>query len=118
MISGFVLKALVYFAGLSAYLAVHAFAVGAIGMMTLGMMTRVGLAHTGRNVSAPPPQLTWIFILLFVSFFVRVFAPMLLPQYYGFLISVSQWSWMIAFSAFLLLYFPMLVQPRVDGCDG
>jgi uncharacterized protein involved in response to NO len=118
LVVGFVLKALAYFAGLSPYIAIHAFSIGGIGMMTLGMMTRVGLAHTGRNVFTPPPQLAWIFVLLFISFVVRVFAPLQLPQYYSSLISISQWLWITAFSVFLLLYLPMLVQPRVDGRDG
>ncbi len=118
LISGFILKALVYFAGLSPYFAVHAFSVGAIGMMTLGMMARVTLGHTGRNVFEPPSQLVWIFALLLIAFVVRVFVPMLVSQHYELWIGISQWAWILAFSGFFLLYLPMLVRPRVDGQDG
>ena len=47
---GFALKAAVYLAGVSPFIALHAFSVGGIGMITLGMMSRVTLGHTGRNV--------------------------------------------------------------------
>ncbi|MFC1681280.1 NnrS family protein, partial [Pseudomonadota bacterium] len=48
--AGFLLTLLSSLAGISPYLAIHAFAYGGIGMMTLGMMSRVTLGHTGRSV--------------------------------------------------------------------
>ena len=40
--------------GLNPSLALHTFAVGGIGLVTLSMMARVSLGHTGRSVHAPP----------------------------------------------------------------
>ncbi|MDM8569150.1 NnrS family protein, partial [Thiotrichales bacterium HSG1] len=77
IIFGLLLKILVFINGISAYLPVHAFAVGGVGMITVGMMARVSLGHTGRNVFAPPKQLWWIFILLGFGAVIRVFLPLL-----------------------------------------
>ncbi|HFD81346.1 MAG TPA: NnrS family protein [Gammaproteobacteria bacterium] len=118
IVVAFGLKALVYFAGISSYFALHAFAVGGIGMMTLGMMARVALGHSGRNVFEPPPQLFWIFSILFLSFVLRVFAPMLFVEAYRLWIGLSQALWTAAFAAFFFMYFPILSQPRIDGQDG
>ena len=51
---GFALKAASVWAGISPFLSVHAFTVGGIGILTLGMMSRVTLGHTGHNVQQPP----------------------------------------------------------------
>jgi len=51
MILGFALKFAAFVFGFSPSLAIHAFTVGGIGMMTLGMMSRISLGHTGRDIS-------------------------------------------------------------------
>jgi len=118
IIIGFALKAAVYVAGVSPYLGLHAFAVGGIGMMTLGMMARIALGHTGRNVFEPPPALVWVFFVLGVAVLARVMLPLLDVARYSLWIGLSQWLWVGAFLAFFMLYFPILTQPRVDGKDG
>jgi len=118
IIAGFALKAAVYAAGISPYLALHAFAVGGVGMMTLGMMTRVALGHTGRSVFEPPAALAWIFTVLGIAGLLRVLLPMLVPACHSLWISLSQGLWIIAFLAYFLLYFPILTRPRVDGQAG
>ena len=117
-IAGFALKAAAYFNGISPYLGLHAFAVGGVGLMTLGMMTRVALGHTGRNVFEPPRLLFWVFILLFAALIMRTALPMLFQQHYGVWVALSQWLWLSAFLIYLIGYFPILSQPRVDGQDG
>jgi len=118
IIFGFALKAAVYVAGVSPYLGLHAFAAGGIGMMTLGMMARIALGHTGRNIFEPPPALVWIFAALGAAVLARVMLPLLDAARYSLWIGLSQWLWMGAFLAFFVLYFPILTQPRVDGKDG
>ncbi len=118
IIAGFALKAAVYVAGVSPYLAVHAFAVGGVGMMTLGMMARVALGHTGRSIFEPPPALVWIFAVLGAALLLRVMLPMLDAAHYSLWIGLSQWLWIAAFLAYFVLYFPILTRPRVDGGDG
>ena len=51
---GFLLFALQGSTSISPYLPVHAFGIGGIGIMTMGMMARVSVGHTGRNLQAPP----------------------------------------------------------------
>lgn len=118
MVAGFALKVAVYLYGVSPYLALHAFAVGGIGMMTLGMMTRVALGHSGRNVFDPPPVLKLVFALLLLALLVRVALPLLAQAHYAVWIGLSQWLWIAAFAVFVLVYFPILTGPRVDGQDG
>jgi uncharacterized protein involved in response to NO len=111
--AGFALKAAVYVFGISPYLAVHAFTVGGIGMMTIGMMARVSLGHTGRNVLNPPAGVFWMCAILFAAAIVRVLFPLLNHAHYAVWIGLSQTLWIVAFSIFLSVYAPILVRPGV-----
>ena len=118
MIVGFGLKCLAGLTGISPSLATHAFTAGGIGMMTLGMMSRVTLGHTGRDVSRPPQGVGIMFMALMLAAFVRVAFPLLLANDYIEWIALSQALWMTAFVIFLKLFAPMLTQPRIDGRPG
>ncbi|MCK4742329.1 MAG: NnrS family protein [Sulfuriflexus sp.] len=118
MVAGFVLRALSGWIELNPMFAVHAFTYGGIGMLTIGMMARVALGHTGRDVFNPPKVLNTIFILLFSGSVVRVILPIIFPNYYSTLILVSQVLWIVAFIEFVLTYSSMLIKPRVDGKHG
>ena len=52
---GFLMRALALVTAIPEYLHVHAFAVGGIGVITVSMMARVALGHSGRNVHQAPP---------------------------------------------------------------
>lgn len=118
MLLGFVLKLAAYQFAISPFLAVHAFAVGGIGMITVGMMARVTLGHTGRNVFAPPAVDSWIFAILFLGAIFRVIAPLLDTAHYGLWVGISQLLWIAGFSLFFSVHLPMLYGPRVDGRFG
>ncbi|GMR08746.1 MAG: NnrS family protein [Gammaproteobacteria bacterium] len=118
LIAGFALKALSYWSMLDPMLAIHAFTYGGVGMMTLGMMARVTLGHTGRNVFNPPRALSLLFLLLLTGTVMRVVMPMLTPDSYAMWIMLSQWMWIAAFSGFVLVFASMLVKARVDGKYG
>ena len=118
IVAGFPLYALSVFTGVTPYLAVHAFALGGIGLITLGMMARVALGHTGRDVQHPPRAVVWPLALLTASALLRVFAPLLLPGLYSHWIVASQLLWIAAFGVFVALYWPILGRPRVDGRPG
>lgn len=115
---GFLLFAAVYFFDISKFLAIHAFAIGGIGFMTLGMMSRVALGHTGRNVAAPHKFMSYAFILFILSFICRVVLPLFDIVSYEILIGLSQFLWLASFAIFIFLYLPILTQPRVDGQHG
>jgi len=113
LVAGFALKAAVFVFKISPYLAVHAFTVGGIGLMTIGMMARVSLGHTGRNVLDPPKGLFPMFGMLFVGAIVRVVFPLMDPSHYPVWIGLSQALWIISFGIFLYLYSSMMFQPEV-----
>ncbi len=115
---GFLLKAIGTLLGLSAALGLHAFTVGGIGMMTLGMMARVALGHTGRNVFEPPRIVGWMFLLLGAAAVTRVLMPLFHFGHYTSWVILSQLLWITAFGLFLFVYAPILVKPRIDGRYG
>jgi len=117
--AGFLLRALGPLTGINPMLSIHAFTYGGIGLMTLGMMARVTLGHTGRNVFEPPAAVTWMLLLLLLGSGVRVLLPLVTSKhYYALWIGVSQGLWLLAFAWFSWTYAPMLVRPRVDGRYG
>lgn len=118
LVIGFALKAASYWSTFNPMLAVHAFAYGGIGMLTLGMMARVALGHTGRDVFNPPRILSVLFLLLFSGAVVRIVMPLLTSGSYAMWVMLSQLLWMTAFAGFVLIYAPMLVKGRVDGKYG
>ncbi len=118
IVIGFALKAASGFQAVPAVLATHAFTVGGVGLMTLGMMTRVTLGHTGRNVFQPPGMLTGLFLIIIIASLVRVIFPLVAPHYYVQWIAISQFLWISAFAVFVGVFAPMLWQPRIDGRYG
>jgi len=118
LILGFALKAASIYFVISPFLSVHAFTVGGIGLLTIGMMSRVALGHTGRNVFEPPTIVLWIFLILSLSAIIRIMFPLFNMDLYVYWIGISQVLWMLAFAIFVFVYAPMLVSERVDGRDG
>lgn len=118
IVCGFPLYALAVYTSVSPYLAVHAFGLGGIGLITLSMMSRVSLGHTGRDVHEPPPGVRWALLLVVMSAGVRVFLPLLLPDWRTPWILLSQFLWIAGFGVFVGLFWPILGNPRVDGRAG
>jgi uncharacterized protein involved in response to NO len=98
-------------------LATHALTVGAIGGLTLGMMTRTALGHTGRPLEAGRGTLA-AYALIQLAALVRVFVPMLAPERYLDALLVSGALWSLAFAVFVAVYWPVLTRPRIDGKPG
>ena len=118
IVLGFALKVAVYLFGLSPFLPLHAFTYGGIGLFTLGMMARVTLGHTGRNILEPPATVSWMFGLVLVGSIVRVGLPLLDAARFTLWMGLSQVLWILAFSLFLVTFLRMLYQPRTDGQPG
>ncbi len=117
IILGFFLSALTAFNWIHPSLALHAYTVGGIGVLTLGMMARVSLGHTGRTLKASN-AMAFAFILINLSVIIRVLLPLAFPQWYNVLIYASSLTWLTAFSLFMFVYAPMLSSERIDGQDG
>ena len=118
IVLGFLMRGLTVLTPLHPTLTVHALAVGGIGMITLGMMSRVALGHTGRDVSQPPAILFWVFLFLAAGAVVRVLFTWALGPWYSEWIGLSQVLWLAAFTLFSGLYLPILIKPRIDGSYG
>ncbi|WGS88175.1 NnrS family protein [Methylomonas sp. UP202] len=117
VIVGFVLVALSAFEWVAPALALHAFTVGGIGILTLGMMARVALGHTGRALKASN-VIAIAFIAVNLAALFRVLVPALVPTWYGGLVMASAYCWLAAFSLFAFYYAPILTAPRLDGQPG
>lgn len=88
----------------------HAFTVGALGLMMLGLMTRVSLRHTGRALHAPLPM-RLAAAVLFVAAMLRLAATV-----HGLgdaVVALSAALWAAAFVVYLLRFGVVLVAPSL-----
>ena len=115
---GFLLYGLQTQLGIPVLLTLHLFTIGGIGLMTVGMMSRVALGHTGRDIKSTSPWLNAVFTLIAASALFRVVFPLFSMQNYTGWVVVSALLWMIGFAIFLVVYAPILCKPRVDGTYG
>lgn len=89
---------------------IHAFTLGAYGMLKIGLMTRVALRHTGRALHAP---------LAMRAAFLMVLGAALLRLAYSihglgdWVLAASVLLWGAAFVVYLSLYAPVLLQPSL-----
>lgn len=92
---------------------VHALTAGAVGTMTLAVMTRASLGHTGRAIVADRWTLA-IYGAVTLGAALRVAAP-LAPSLYAHLLVCAGVAWSGAFLLFALRYGPILARPRLAG---
>lgn len=90
---------------------IHAWTVGAIGTMMIGVMTRVSRGHTGRPLTAPAGTVL-LYALILIAAATRIVAG-LYPQVTPMLLPLSGLAWVGAFGGFVVLYGRMLVSPRL-----
>ena len=98
--------------GLAPADALHALTTGAIGVMTLGVMTRASLGHTGRERHAGSLTVT-IYLLAFLGALVRVFGPTTGLSNHM-VMGLAAVSWSGAYLLFALSYGPILLSPSLD----
>lgn len=98
----------VFFTGRLAGL--HGLTVGAVGVMTLAIMTRATLGHTGRALTANRATLA-IYALIVLAALLRLPAPAAGGAYMGF-IHASATAWTLGFGLYLAVYGPMLLKRR------
>ena len=114
IVAGFFLKVGAALGAVPLQFTIHAFTVGGIGVLTLGMMARVALGHTARPLSVGAAMVV-AFGLVNLSAVTRGLLPILLPEWFSPLIVVSGVLWITAFLVFVVIYTPILMQPRIDG---
>ena len=101
----------------SPFLATHALTAGAIGGLTLGMMTRTARGHTARPLHVGQWEIA-AYLLVHAAALVRVFVPIAAPELYVASVVASAALWCAAFSIFTVVYVPILTRPRLDGQPG
>jgi len=107
------LRSLAAFGSTSPALATHALTVGAIGGLTLGMMTRTARGHTGRALVAGRAELL-AYLMVQAAAVARVLVPLAVPGAHAVGVGVSAALWSAAFLVFTVAYFPILARPRLD----
>jgi uncharacterized protein involved in response to NO len=101
----------------AAPLATHALTVGAIGALTLGMMTRTARGHTGRPIVADASEIA-MFALVIAAALARVLVPIAVPDAYREAVIASACFWSAAYAVYAIRYWPVLTRPRIDGKPG
>ncbi len=89
---------------------VHIWTTGAAGAMTLAIMTRASLGHTGRPLCAGRATAA-IYAAVIAAALARAIAP-LFPENTVLWLHAAAFLWLIAFGGFALVYGPMLLRPR------
>jgi uncharacterized protein involved in response to NO len=95
----------------------HLLAVGTIGGMILSMMSRVSLGHTARKMELSGGVAS-AFGMIFIAAVVRALLPIFDPSLTHWSWRISAVLWIVAFSIFVLRYYAVLTQPRIDGKPG
>jgi uncharacterized protein involved in response to NO len=98
-------------------LATHALTVGAIGGLTIGMMTRTARGHTGRLLEADRWEVT-AYALIALAALVRVGLPLIAPGALLGAVHASATLWAAGFGLYTWRYWPILTRARVDGRPG
>jgi uncharacterized protein involved in response to NO len=109
LVFAFALKAVAELTGMVPEAAwLHAFTVGSLGLMMLGLMTRVSLRHTGRPLVVPRAMLVAC-VLMFAAALLRLAATV-----HGLgnaVIALSAVLWTAAFALYFMVFWKVLLTP-------
>jgi uncharacterized protein involved in response to NO len=104
-------------AAVPATLADHALAVGAVGGMIIGMITRTARGHTGLPLRVGRAELV-AYVFVHLAAIARVVLPLVWPRSTALAVSAAGAFWSAAFLLYLAIYLPLLTAPRRDGKPG
>ena len=89
----------------------HVWMAGAVGLMTLAVMTRASLGHAGLLLHATP-AIAAIYTSLIVAVLSRFLAGVLPGQTWP--IQLAACAWIAAFAGFAVVYWPILTRPKTQ----
>lgn len=104
---GFLLTSAAAFGLIPVSAGIHAWMVGGAGVMTLAVMTRASLGHTGQQLTASLPT-QGIYLAALFAVTARI-AAALLPAWSDPLLHLAALGWATAFLGFALSYGPTLL---------
>jgi uncharacterized protein involved in response to NO len=94
--------------------ALHLLMAGGLGVVGIGIMTRVSLGHTGRIIRAD----LWTclsYSAILMGSLIRVFVPIFFPDIYIRSLQFASGLWTLGFGIFIIKYFKILTTQRPDG---
>lgn len=97
--------------------AIHALTVGAIGSVTIGMMARTSLGHTGHPLQTGKTEMI-CFLLVQCAAIVRLAGGFFPGEWYVASVITAGVCWSSAFVLFLVRYWSILFYSRIDGKPG
>ncbi len=117
---GFLLSAAAAFGQLAPSAGAHAWMIGGAGIMTLAVMTRASLGHTGQQLTASLTTQT-IYALVAVAALARICAAVH-PAWSVGLLHLAAFAWAAAFLGFAISFGPLLLgyrkrQPAVPSAQ-
>ncbi|MEP0321918.1 NnrS family protein [Bauldia litoralis] len=89
--------------------ALHVWLAGAVGLMSLAVMTRASLGHAGLPLHAGP-AVTAVYLALIIAVVARLVAG-IWPATEG-LLHLAAGAWIAAFGGFVVIYWPIVTKPR------
>ena len=107
---GFLLMAASAFGKLPTSAGVHAWTVGAVGLMTMAVLSRASLGHTGRALVASAPVQA-VYALIVAAGVARICAAVR-PDAAVALLHVAGIAWALAFLGFSVSYWKVFTGPR------
>lgn len=110
LVVGLVARGLADFELIAPLASVHALAIGAVGSMTLAIMSRAALGHSGRPLVAPWPVAA-AYGLISVAAIARMAGGTT-----GLIVAGVAWT--TALATFSAVFLPILARPRPDGRSG
>lgn len=110
VVLGFAAVALSWTGIIGPVAAQHVLAAGAVGCMTLAIMTRASLGHTGRPLRVGRST-ALAYLLVAMSAVIRALAPSAFSDAYFPIMYLSGGLWMAGFALFCISYMPVLLGP-------
>ena len=96
------------------FAALHVLGIGAVGGMTIAIMSRASLGHTGRPLIAPRPVAVG-YALVAVAAVLRFLGSELPGQWYYPLILAAGVAWIAAFALYSIAIWPVVTAPRLGS---
>lgn len=87
----------------------HVWMAGAVGLMTLAVMSRASLGHAGRPLHATGAVVA-LYLALIASVLARFLAGLMPSE--SWLLQLAAGSWIAAFGGFAVIYWPILTRPH------
>nr|CRH06194.1 putative NnrS family protein [Candidatus Magnetococcus massalia] len=95
----------------------HIWTIGLGGLLLVGILTRVGLGHTGRPIHAHPLTVA-AYLLLFSTLLIRSIWPLFDSDHLHESYWISGLLWVTAMLPLLWIYIPLMIKARADGKAG